>query len=218
MTDFKSDVSFWYTMSLSSISLWCLACCSISWRLCSSCCRCICTRDISMLSSRMAISFWRTELSVSSTFSLPPPKREPTFATSAAFTSVLAASSLFGLTFCLTSSSCCSACCYSVCNCTLVSTSPVCCIKGRIGLLSYAVLPSHVRLVANRIFYYFCVTVVVGDQFLTCQHVIGTQAHGIGFLTVGTFAISLILLGFPALVLHFSHIFFELIACYRYFM
>lgn len=82
-----------------------------------------------------------------SAFSLPLPKREPTFVTSAAFASVLPASSFFDLIPCFTSSSRCSVCCCSVCNyCALASSSPVCRIK------SYAVLLSHVRHVTNRIF------------------------------------------------------------------
>lgn len=68
---------------------------------------------------------------------------------------------------------------------------------GSIGL--YALLLSYVHHVANRIFYCFCVTVVVGDQFLMCQHVIGIQAHGIGFLMVGAFVIRQLLLGYPVL-------------------
>ncbi|MBU3807711.1 MAG: hypothetical protein H9802_04730, partial [Candidatus Phocaeicola faecipullorum] len=43
-----------------------------------------------MLSSRAATSPCRVRLSASSSFNLPLPKREPTFATSAAFASVLA--------------------------------------------------------------------------------------------------------------------------------
>ena len=137
MMDFRNDTSSWCAVSLSAISLRCLTCNSISWRLCSSCCRCICCCNNLMLSSRAATSLCRVRLLASSSFNLPsfnlpPPKREPTFATNAAFASVLAASSFSDLTSGLTSSSCCSACCYSVCNCcTLASSSPVCHFKSR---------------------------------------------------------------------------------------
>ena len=132
MMDFRNDTSSWCAVSLSAISLRCLTCNSISWRLCSSCCRCICCCNNLMLSSRAATSPCRVRLLASSSFNLPPPKREPTFATNAAFASVLAASSFSDLTSCLTSSSCYSACCCSVCNCcTLASSSPVCRIKSR---------------------------------------------------------------------------------------
>ena len=77
-------------------------------------------------------AFLANLLSCSNSFNLPPPKREPTFATNAAFASVLAASSFSDFTSCLTSSSCYSACCCSVCNCRmLASSSPVCRIKSR---------------------------------------------------------------------------------------
>ena len=51
----------------------------------------------------------------------------------------------------------------------------------------------------------FCVTVVVGNEFITCQHVIGTQAHGIGFLAVRAFTFRLLFLGFPALSCYYRY-------------
>ena len=94
----------------------CLACSSINWRLCSSCCRCICCCNNSMLSSRAATSFCKVRLSASSPFNFPLPKREPTFATNAVFASVLAASSFSDLISFRTLSSRRSACRCSVCN------------------------------------------------------------------------------------------------------
>ena len=126
MMDFRNDTSLWCSASLSAISLRCLACSSTNWRLCSSCCRSICFCNNSILSSRAATSPCKVRLSASNSFSLPLPKREPTFATSAAFASVLAASSFSDLMSFRTSSSCLSACCCSFCNCrTLASSSPV---------------------------------------------------------------------------------------------
>ena len=132
MMDFKNDTFFWCSASLSAISLRCLACISINCRWCSSCCRCICCCNSSMLSSRAVTLLCRAWLSASNSLSLPLPKREPTFATNAAFASVLAASSFSDLISCLTLSSCCSACRCSVCNCcTLASNSPVCRFRSR---------------------------------------------------------------------------------------
>lgn len=54
-------------------------------------------------------------------------------------------------------------------------------------------------------FHCFCVTIVVGNEFLTCQHIIGTQAHGIGFLAVGAFTFRLLFLGFPALSYYYQY-------------
>ena len=130
--DFRNDTSSWCAASLSAISLRYLACSSTNWRLCSSCCRSICFCNNSILSSRAAISPCKVRLSAYNSFSLPLPKREPTFATSAAFASVLAASSFSDLISFLTSSSSCFACWRSVCNCcTLASSSPVCRFRSR---------------------------------------------------------------------------------------
>ena len=54
--DFRNDTSSWCAASLSAISLRYLACSSINWRLCSSCCRSICFCNNSILSSRAATS------------------------------------------------------------------------------------------------------------------------------------------------------------------
>ena len=62
MMDFRNDTSSWCAVSLSAISLRCLTCNSISWRLCSSCCRCICCCNNLMLSSRAATSPCRVAL------------------------------------------------------------------------------------------------------------------------------------------------------------
>ena len=51
----------------------------------------------------------------------------------------------------------------------------------------------------------FCVTVVVGYQPFTCQQVISAQTHGVGFLTVGAFALRLLLPRFPALARHYRY-------------
>ena len=78
-------------------------------------------------SSCTCMRFCKSSLLCSNSFSLPLPKREPTFATNAAFVSVLAASSFSDLIPFLTSSSCCYAYCCSVCSYhTLASSSPVC--------------------------------------------------------------------------------------------
>lgn len=70
---------------------------------------------------------------------------------------------------------------------------------GSIGLLSYPVLPSQATSLQAIFLHRFCVTVVVGDQFLTCQYIVCTQTHGIGFLAVRAFTILLLLIGFPSL-------------------
>ena len=124
--DFRNDTSSWCAASLSAISLRYLACSSTNWRLCSSCCRSICFCNNSILSSRAATSPCKVRLSASNSFSLPLPKREPTFATSAAFASILAASSFSVLISFRISSNCHSAHCYSTYYCcSLVSSSPV---------------------------------------------------------------------------------------------
>ena len=45
---------------------------------------------------------------------------------------------------------------------------------------------------------------MVGNKFLTCQHVIDTQAHSISILTVGAFVFRL-LLGFPVLSCYYRY-------------
>ena len=75
MMDFRNDTSSWCAVSLSAISLRCLTCNSISWRLCSSCCRCICCCNNLMLSSRAATSPCRVWLLASNSFNLPLPKK-----------------------------------------------------------------------------------------------------------------------------------------------
>ena len=104
--DFRNGISFWCSASLSAISLQCLACSSISWRLCPSYCHSICCCSNSMLPSRATISPCRVRLSTSSPFNLLLPKRKPIFATSAIFASVLTASSFSDLISFRTSSSC----------------------------------------------------------------------------------------------------------------
>lgn len=49
------------------------------------------------------------------------------------------------------------------------------------------------------------VAVVVGNKPFTAHEVIGTQAHGIGFLAVGALAIRLLLPCFPALARHYRY-------------
>ena len=71
MMDFKNDTFFWCSASLSAISLRCLACISINCRWCSSCCRCICCCNSSMLSSRAVTLLCRAWLSASNSLSLP---------------------------------------------------------------------------------------------------------------------------------------------------
>ena len=50
-----------------------------------------------------------------------------------------------------------------------------------------------------------CIAVVIGNEFLTCQHVIGAQAHGVGFLSVLAFAIRSLLPCLSAFARHNRH-------------
>ena len=46
---------------------------------------------------------------------------------------------------------------------------------------------------------------MIGGHLFTCQQVIGAQAHGVGFLTIGAFVLRLLLPRFPALARHYRH-------------
>ena len=51
----------------------------------------------------------------------------------------------------------------------------------------------------------FSIAIVVGNKPFTGQEVICAQAHGVGFLAVGAFALRLLLPRFPALSRHYRN-------------
>ena len=51
----------------------------------------------------------------------------------------------------------------------------------------------------------FCITIVICYQLLTCQYIVSTQTHDIGFLAVGAFTFRLLFLGFPALSCYYRY-------------
>ena len=150
-----------------------------------------------VLICRSNSSFWLSKADIRccnsslSSFNLLLPKREPTFATNAAFSSVLAASCFSDLTSCLTSSSCCSACCcyvYNCCHWLQVHPSAVS-NHGSIGLLSYAALLSHV----HHVFTVGYTQVMFDDLSLDIIK------HKIGFPRFHTLALCLVPFGIPKL-------------------